>query len=75
MTDKNPSGGVVCHYCHNPGHVFLDCRKLQNKYRRFQYARESFKSAYTPSTMPVKSGNLTHVLFPLHPNGSLTLES
>ena len=31
MTNKKPSGGVVCHYCHNPGHVRQECRKLQNK--------------------------------------------
>ena len=51
MTDKKPSGGVVCHYCHNPGHVRRDCRKLQNLYRRFPYVHESLKGVSTPSTM------------------------
>ena len=27
MTNKTPSGGVVCRYCHNPGHVPRNCRK------------------------------------------------
>ena len=25
------SGGIVCHYCHNPGHLKRDCRKLRYK--------------------------------------------
>ena len=57
MTDKKPSSGVVYHYCHNPRHVSRDCRKLQNRDRRFQYAHESLKSASTPSTMLVGSSN------------------
>ena len=36
MTNKKPSGGVVCHYCHNLGHVRRNFWKLQNKNRRFQ---------------------------------------
>ena len=55
MTDKKPPGGVVCHYCHNPGHVRRDYRKLQNKNRRFQCAHEPLKDVYTPSTMLVGS--------------------
>ena len=51
MTDKKPSSGVVCHYCHNPGHVCQDCRKLQNRNRRFPYVHESLKGVSTPSTM------------------------
>ena len=47
----------MCHYCHNPGHVSWDCMKLQNRDQRFQYAHESLKSASTPSTMLVGSGN------------------
>ena len=57
MIDNKPSGGVVCHYFYNLGHVRRDCRKLQNRDRRFQYAHESLKSASTPSTMLVGSGN------------------
>ena len=55
MTDKKPLGGVVCHYCHNPGHIRWDCRKLQNRDQRFQYAHKSLKSASTPSTMLFES--------------------
>ena len=55
MTDKTPLGGVVCHYCHNPGHLCWDCKKLQNRDRRFQCAHESLKSDSTPSTMLVRS--------------------
>ena len=56
MTDKKPSGEVMCHYCLNPKHVRRDCRKLHNRDRRFQYAHESLKSASTPSTMLVGLG-------------------
>ena len=55
MTDKKSSGGVVCHYCHNPGHVLWDCRKLHNRNRRFPYLHESLKGVSTPSTMLVRS--------------------
>ena len=27
---QNP-GVTICHYCHKPGHMKRDCRKLQNK--------------------------------------------
>ena len=53
MNDKKLSGGVVCHYCQNPWHVRWDCRKLQLRNQRFQYAHESLKGASIPSTMLV----------------------
>ena len=56
MNDKRPSGGVVCHYFHIPGHIRRDCRKLQNKNRKFPYAHESLKGVSTPSTMLARSG-------------------
>ena len=56
MTDKNSSGGVVCHYYHNPRHVRRDCRKLQNRNRRFPYIHESLKGVSTPSTMLAEFG-------------------
>ena len=31
MTNKKPSGGVVCYYCHNLGHVRQKCRRLHCK--------------------------------------------
>ena len=46
----------MCHYCHNLGHLRQDCRKLQNRDRRFHCAHESLKSASTPSTMLAGSG-------------------
>ena len=48
----------MCHYCHNPRHVRRNCRKLQNKNRRFQYVpfQKSLKSAYTSITILVESG-------------------
>ena len=55
MTDKTPLGGVVCHYCHHQGHLCQDCRKLQNRDRRFQCPHDSLKSAFTPSTMLAES--------------------
>ena len=30
------SGGVVCYYYHKPRHTRRECRKLQNRNRRFQ---------------------------------------
>ena len=49
MTNTKPSRGVMCPNCHNPGHVRHNCRKLQNKNRRFQYVHhhKSFQSAST----------------------------
>ena len=32
------SGGVVCYYCHKPGHVIRDCKKRQNRNQKFQSA-------------------------------------
>ena len=49
MTNTKPSEGVVCHYCHNPGHVHQNCRKLHNKNRRFQSVHHQ-KSLQSPST-------------------------
>ena len=28
------SGGVVCYYCHEPGHTKRTCKKLQNRYQK-----------------------------------------
>ena len=57
MTSKKPSRGVVCHYCHNPGHVRRNCRKLQNKNRRFQFVHyhKSLKFASASITTLVES--------------------
>ena len=30
------SEGVVCYYCHKPGHVIRDCKKRQNRNQKFQ---------------------------------------
>ena len=45
------------HYCHNPGHVRQNYRKLQNKNQRFQYVhyQESLKYASTSITTITKS--------------------
>ena len=32
------SGGVVCYYCHKPGHVTHNCKKRQNRNQKFQSA-------------------------------------
>ena len=32
------SRGVVCYYCHKPGHVIRDCKKRQNRNHKFQSA-------------------------------------
>ena len=32
------STGVVCYYCHKPGHVIRDCKKWQSQNQRFQSA-------------------------------------
>ena len=57
MTNTKSSRGVVCHYCHNPGHVRHNCRKLQNKNRRFQsvHHQKSLKSASTSITTLAES--------------------
>ena len=38
------SRGVVCYYCHKPGHTRRECRKLLNQNRRFQFAHVMFAS-------------------------------
>ena len=38
------SRGVVCYYCHKPGHTRRECRKLLNQNRRFQFAHVVFAS-------------------------------
>ena len=55
MTNKKPSGGVVCHYFHNLRHACQDCRKLKNRNRKFPYVHESLKGVSTPSTTLVRS--------------------
>ena len=36
---RGPSSrGVVCYYCHKPGHVIRDCKKLLNQKQRFSSA-------------------------------------
>ena len=47
----------MCHYCHNPRYVRRNCRKLQNKNRRFQsfHYQKSLKSTSTSITTLVES--------------------
>ena len=58
MTNIKPTGGVMCHYCHNPGHVRQNYRELQNKNRRFQsvHHHKSLQSASTSISTLVKQG-------------------
>ena len=48
----------MCQYFHNRGHVCQNCRKLQNKNRRFQsvHYQKSLQSASTSITTLVESG-------------------
>ena len=57
MTNKKPSRGVVCYYCHNLRHVRRKCRRLQSKNRRFQSSQyqKSRKFASTSITTLVES--------------------
>ena len=63
MTDMKPSYEVMCHYCNNLGHVRRDCKKFQNRNRRFLYVHESLRGVSTPSTMLAKSGKLNTSYF------------
>ena len=58
MTNKKPSEAVGCRYYHNPGHVCQNCKKLQNKNRRFQFVhyQKSLQCASTSITTLVESG-------------------
>ena len=58
MTNKKPSRGALCYYCHNPGHVRQNCRKLQNKNQIFQFVhyQKSLKSTSTFISTLVESG-------------------
>ena len=48
----------MCHYFHNPGHVCHNCRKLQNKNRRFLYVHHHklLQFASTSISTLVESG-------------------
>ena len=61
MINMKPSRGVVCHYCHNPGHVLQNCRKLQNKNRRFQsvHHQQSLQSVSPSINTLIESGKTT----------------
>ena len=54
----------MCHYYHYPGHVHQNCRKLQNKNRRFQtcHYQKSLKYASTSITTVVESGKTNSCL-------------
>ena len=58
MTNKKPSRGAMCYYCHNLGHVRQKCRRLQRKNRRFQSSQyqKSLKSTSISITTLVESG-------------------
>ena len=77
MNNTKPSGGVVCHYCHNPGHVRQNCRKLQNKNRRFQsiHHQKSLQSASTSINTLLESGKTNTYFISSPPHGPLTVES
>ena len=51
----------MCYYCHNPGHVLQNCRKLQNKNQRFQsvHHQQSLKSTSPSINTLVESGKTT----------------
>ena len=48
----------MCHYCHNPGHVLQNCRKLQHKNQRFQsvHHHKSLQSTSISISTLVESG-------------------
>ena len=76
MTNKTPSGRVVCRYCHNPGHVSRNYRKLQNKNQRFQSVHEPKSLLSLHLLLSLHSSSQvkpTHVFFPLPPLRALTL--
>ena len=58
MTNKKPSGGILCYYCHSLGHVRRKCKRLQRKNRRFQSSQyqKSLKFVSTFITTLVESG-------------------
>ena len=41
---RGHSFGVVCYYCRKPGHVMRDCKKLQNRNKRFPFAHVAFSN-------------------------------
>ena len=60
MTNTKPSGGCVCHCCHKPRHVRQNCKKLQNKNRRFQsvHHHKALQSASTSISTLIESGKI-----------------
>ena len=59
------SGGVVCYYCHKPGHVIRGCKKRQNRNQKFQSAHiasttEAFDQSVQFSTAELARFQLYH---------------
>ena len=61
----------MCYYCHNPRHVRRNCRRLQNKNRRFHsvHYQISLKFASTSITTLIESSKTNTFLFSLPPHG------
>ena len=51
-TREPGSGGVVCYYCHKPGHVIRNCKKRHNQNHKFQFAH--IASTTEASDQPVQ---------------------
>ncbi|KAM7509738.1 hypothetical protein LguiB_008613 [Lonicera macranthoides] len=51
VTRGQGSGGIVCHYCHNPGHLKRDCRKLR-------YRTQRAHSAHMASTTDIAENSV-----------------
>ncbi|XP_031267509.1 uncharacterized protein LOC116125933 isoform X2 [Pistacia vera] len=48
-------GGIVCHYCHKPGHMKRDCRKLQNRNKRNPSAHVASTNNTSDQSVPISA--------------------
>ena len=52
------SGGVVCYYCHKPGHVIRDYKKRQSRNQRIQSAHVASTNAASDQSVQFISEEL-----------------
>ena len=58
------SKGVVCYYCHKPGHARQECRKLLNRNRRFESAQVASASNTLKQSVVLSADEYAKLLKP-----------
>ena len=69
------SGGVVCYYCHKPGHTRRECRKLLNRNRRFEFAHVASASNTLEQSVVLSADEYVMLLKPASTPTTVLTES